>query len=111
MNLRGQIVTAIDLGRPLPERNATAQPMNVVIRTEAGSVSLLVDEIGEVLDLEDATYEPGTWNLDAAARKLVIGVVKLERELLLVLDSEQAIDIAVGWHSTLSVRGQAPQSC
>jgi chemotaxis signal transduction protein len=60
MNLRGQIVTAIDLGRPLPERNATAQPMNVVIRTEAGSVSLLVDEIGEVLDLEDAAHEPAT---------------------------------------------------
>jgi len=98
MNLRGQIVTAIDMRRllRLPERDETAQPMNVVIRTEAGAVSLLVDEIGDVLDLEDAAYEPAPGNLDAAARKLVIGVVKLERELLLVLDPEQAIDIAVG---------------
>jgi purine-binding chemotaxis protein CheW len=97
MNLRGQIVTAIDMRRllHLPEREVAAQPMNVVIRTEAGAVSLLVDEIGDVLDLEDAAYEAPPGNLDVAARRLLVGVVKLERQLLLVLDPEQAIDIAV----------------
>src|SRR5713101_5367581 len=54
MNLRGQIVTAIDMRRllHLPERPGNAQPMNVVIRTDDGAVSLLVDEIGDVLGLE-----------------------------------------------------------
>src|SRR5258708_40166530 len=51
MNLRGQIVTAIDMRRllHLPDRKEGAQPMNVVIRTDDGAVSLLVDEIGDVL--------------------------------------------------------------
>lgn len=98
MNLRGQIVTAIDMRRllHLPERADGAQPMNVVIRMDAGAVSLLVDEIGDVLELEDAAFELPPANLDASARKLIRGVFKLEERLLLVLDPEQTIDIAVG---------------
>src|SRR3954470_3351353 len=51
INLRGQIVTAIDLRRRLdmPDRPATMQPVNVVVQTDDGAVSLLVDEIGNVL--------------------------------------------------------------
>ncbi len=98
MNLRGQIVTAIDMRRllHLPARGNGEQPMNVVIRTDSGAVSLLVDEIGDVLDLEDAAYEPPPANLDPATRKLIRGVFKLEQQLLLVLDPEQIVDIAVG---------------
>ena len=98
MNLRGQIVTAIDMRRllHLPARRSGLQPMNVVIRTESGAVSLLVDEIGDVLDPEDAAYEPPPANLDTSTRKLIRGVYKLEQQLLLVLDPEQIIDIAVG---------------
>lgn len=98
MNLRGQIVTAIDMRRllHLPTRGNDEQPMNVVIRTESGAVSLLVDEIGDVLDLEDAAYEPPPANLDTATSKLIRGVYKLEQQLLLVLDPEQIVDIAVG---------------
>lgn len=98
MNLRGQIVTAIDMRRllHLPERSQGKQPMNVVIRTESGAVSLLVDEIGDVVDLEHAAYEPTPANLDAGRRKLIRGVFKLEQKLLLVLDPEQIVAIAVG---------------
>ena len=59
INLRGQIVTAVDLRRrlELAPRPADMLPMNVVVRSEDGAVSLLVDEIGDVLDVDTATYE------------------------------------------------------
>jgi purine-binding chemotaxis protein CheW len=98
MNLRGQIVTAIDMRRllHLPDRQGGAQPMNVVIRTDDGAVSLLVDEIGDVLGLENAAFELPPGNLESTARKLIRGVYKLDTKLLLVLDPERAVDIAVG---------------
>lgn len=96
MNLRGQIVAAIDMRRllHLPERKGDVQPMNVVIRTDDGPVSLLVDEIGDVLGLENAAYELPPGNLEPTARRLIRGVYKLDSRLLLVLDPERAVDIA-----------------
>src|ERR1700690_3732725 len=60
INLRGQIVTAVDLRRrlELQPRPADALPMNVVVRSEDGSVSLLVDEIGDVVEVDEDTFEP-----------------------------------------------------
>lgn len=97
INLRGQIVTAIDMRRRLrlPSRAGDQTPMNMVVRTEDGAVSLLVDEIGDVLDVEAATYERPPENLDPAARKLIRGVYKLKDRLLLVLDAERTVDLAV----------------
>lgn len=59
INLRGQIVTAIDLRRRLgmTERPAGQRPMNVVVRTVDGALSLLVDEIGDVIEVEEKTFE------------------------------------------------------
>jgi len=59
INLRGQIVTAIDLRRRLAmsERLADQLPMNVVVRTDDGALSLLVDEIGDVIEVEEKTFE------------------------------------------------------
>src|SRR5206468_4583870 len=59
INLRGQIVTAIDLRRRLElrERPADRLPMNVVVRTDDGAVSLLVDEIGDVLEVDEESFE------------------------------------------------------
>lgn len=95
INLRGQIVTAIDMRRRLllPPRGADETPMNMVVRTSDGAVSLLVDEIGDVLDTDAATYERAPENLDAAARELIRGVYKLKDRLLLVLDTEKAIEV------------------
>src|SRR3954464_4816791 len=58
INLRGQIVTAIDLRRrlELAERPADHLPVNVVVHTEDGAVSLLVDEIGDVLEVPEAAF-------------------------------------------------------
>ena len=97
INLRGQIVTAIDLRRrlQLPERSSEQTPMNIVVRTSDGAVSLLVDEIGDVLDVDSATYERPPDNLDATARELIRGVYKLKDRLLLVLDTEKASDVCL----------------
>lgn len=98
INLRGQIVTAIDMRRRLrlPPRLGDQAPMNIVVRTVDGAVSLLVDEIGDVLDVDSATYERPPENLDAAAKELIRGVYKLKDQLLLVLDEERTVDLAVG---------------
>jgi len=98
INLRGQIVTAIDMRRRLglPERAGGQTPMNMVVRTDGGAVSLLVDEIGDVLDVEAATWERPPENLDPTARDLILGVYKLKGQLLLVLDAERTVDLTVG---------------
>src|SRR5579872_2089930 len=86
INLRGQIVTAIDMRRRLglPVRPPDALPMNIVVRTEDGPVSLLVDEIGDVLEVDSGTSEAPPDNLNAAARDLIGQVYKLKNKLLLV---------------------------
>ena len=95
INLRGQIVTAIDLRRrlALTERPIGQLPMNVVVRTDDGVVSLLVDEIGDVLETDESTYERPPETLTGIARQLVRGVYKLKGQLLLVLDAEQTVDL------------------
>jgi len=70
-------------------------PMNTVVRTKEGAaVSLLVDEIGDVVEVDSETFEPVPDNVDPAARDLLQGVYKLKDRLLLVLDTEKTIDIA-----------------
>ena len=96
INLRGQIVTAVDMRRRLglAPREAQQVPMNMVVRTEDGAVSLLVDEIGDVLDVDAGTYERPPENLEPAARELIRGVYKLKDRLLLVLDAERTVELA-----------------
>lgn len=93
MNLRGQVVTAVDMRRrmELRPRPEGQQPMNVVLRREDVLVSLLVDQVGEVIELDDATYEPVPDTLRGVARELVRGVHKLPGKLLLLLDSQKVI--------------------
>ena len=67
--------------------------MNMVVRTSDGAVSLLVDEIGDVLHMDAATYEQPPENLEAAAREIIRGVYKLEGRLLLVLDAERTAEL------------------
>jgi purine-binding chemotaxis protein CheW len=88
INLRGQIVTAIDLRTRLglPPRGGDALPMNVVVRTCDGAVSLLVDEIGDVVEVDPELFENPPETLGGPARELVTGVYKLKDRLLLILD-------------------------
>lgn len=93
INLRGQIVTALELRTrlALPPRPDAEKPMNVVIRTGGGSVSLLVDEIGDVVEVHDDAFERVPETLPSAIRELFQGVYKLSPKLLLVLDTERAV--------------------
>ena len=95
INLRGQIVTAIDLRRrlELQPRPDGELPMNVVVRSDDGAVSLLVDEIGDVLEIADDTLEQPPATVTGLTRELVRGVCKLADQLLLVLDTERAIQV------------------
>lgn len=93
INLRGQIVMAIDLRRRfgMADRPDSELPMNVVVRTEDGPLSFLVDEIGDVLQVEEDSFEQPPGTLQGQARDLVRGVYKLQDRLMLVLDTEMAI--------------------
>ncbi len=92
INLRGQIVMAIDLRRRMgmSDRPDSQLPMNVVVRTEDGAVSFLVDEIGDVLEAGEDTLEHPPETLQGPARELVRGVYKLKEKLLLELDIARA---------------------
>lgn len=88
INLRGQVVTAIDLRRRLrrPDRDSDVLPMNVVVRTDGGPVSLLVDEIGDVMEVPADSLEENPETVSELERELVLGVHKLSGRLLMVLD-------------------------
>ena len=95
INLRGQIVTVVDLRRCLDmqERTPDRLPMNVVVRTGDETVSLLVDEIGDVLKLDVARFEEPPETLQGEAREFIRGVYKLDGKLLLVLNTERAVSL------------------
>lgn len=92
INLRGQIVPAIDLRErlALAPRPDDSLPMNVVVRTTGGVVSLLVDEIDDVLEIDARQQEATPATVTGAARDLITGVYKLKDQLLLALDVERA---------------------
>ena len=96
INLRGQIVTAIDLRirMGLPEAGSDVSPYNLVVRTEDGVVSLLVDSMGDVLDIAEDRFEPLPATVQGTFREVLCGVSKLDGLLLLVLDLEKAVTIA-----------------
>jgi purine-binding chemotaxis protein CheW len=106
INLRGQIVTAIDLRRRLGVRDRPADelPMNVVVRTADGAVSLLVDEIGDVVEVEQRDFEEAPDTLASTSRELIRGVYKLKKELLLVLDTQRSVHIS-------ALAGESGQAC
>jgi purine-binding chemotaxis protein CheW len=91
INLRGQIVPAIDLRRCLQITAQVDEPSNVIIRTDDGPVSLLVDEVGEVVEVDDRRLEPAPENLRGATRALIRGVCQLPADLLLILSPEATI--------------------
>jgi len=95
INLRGQIVTAIDLRRRLglADRKDSRASLNVVIKGDHGSVCLVVDEIGDVVELDQSTFELPPPTLRGVERHLTQGVFKLGGHLLLLLDTARAVSI------------------
>ena len=94
LNLRGQIVPALDLRCRLGLADRPdIVPMNVVLRGADGPVSLLVDRAGDVLTVNGADFEPSPETLRGPAAELVCGAYKLDNRLLLVLDGERVADV------------------
>ncbi len=95
INLRGQIVTALDLRvrLGLGEHAADARPMTVVVRTDEGAVALLVDEIGDVLTADLESWEEAPATLPAAVRPLIPGAFKFAGRLLLQLDIDKVLEL------------------
>lgn len=97
LNIRGQIVTVIDLRARLrlPERDAqdTTGGVNVMVGTADGPVSLLADRIGQVLQPDDALFEAPPETIDPGVRDLVAAVCKLDGQLMLVLDIDTTIAV------------------
>ena len=96
INLRGQIVTAIDLRSRLgmKPREVGKLPMNVVVRSDDGAVSLLVDQIGDVIEVDAENFETPPDTLQGPAGELVKGAYKLDGRLLLLLDCDMAVQLS-----------------
>ena len=98
LNLRGRIVTAIDMRRRLDagRREDGAQVMAIGIEARGKSFGLLVDAVGEVLKLSDVAREPNPINLGGRLAALSDGVYRLEGQLLVVLDVDRVLDLHGG---------------
>ncbi len=113
LNLRGDTVLSFDLGavlaaarqaEPVPALTGAADPlplpecdrMNVVVRTSQGAISMLVEEVGEVMTLPLADFERCPSTLTEAQRSVARGVFKLEDELLIQLDVEALYGLVEG---------------
>ncbi|MGH3025203.1 MAG: chemotaxis protein CheW [Gaiellaceae bacterium] len=95
INLRGEVVTAIDMRirLGLPPRPADELPMTGVVRIDDEPVSLLVDTIGDVASVSADQFEESPETMTGPGRALVLGAYKLEKQLLLVLDVDRAVDV------------------
>ena len=93
-NLRGQVIAAVDLRVQLglPRQVLEGPVMNVILRGDDEPVSLLVDRIGEVVDLDDEAFEGPPDTLSGPTRELVTGTFKMDGRLMLALDVKQAVD-------------------
>jgi purine-binding chemotaxis protein CheW len=96
INLRGQIVTTLNLRRRLglPPRTDAALPMNVLISTGDGAVSFQVDQIEDVLSVSPDTVEVPPATMDENVRRVLHGVSKQKGRLLLLLDETKAMGLA-----------------
>ncbi|MBV8793261.1 MAG: chemotaxis protein CheW [Pseudolabrys sp.] len=97
LNLRGRIVTLIDLGRRLsldPTDSPTSQPMAIGVELGGESYALLVDSVGEVLKLDDAKCEANPINLDPRLARVSTGIHRLDGQLLVIIDVDRVLDVA-----------------
>ena len=95
LNLRGRIVTAIDMRARLglPKSESGRPPMAVGVDLRGESYGLLIDLIGEVLKLSDDSREENPVNLDPRMAKMAAGVHRLDGQLMVVLDVDRVLEI------------------
>lgn len=88
LNLRGRIITAIDVRRRLglPPREDNTHSMSVVVENHNELYSLVIDKIGDVMTLKQKNMEPTPTTLDPIWKEISVGVCRLEDELLVIMD-------------------------
>lgn len=95
LNLRGRIVTAIDmrsrLGLPKREQGSPMMAVGVDLRGE--SYGLLIDSIGDVLKVANDSFDVNPVNMDAALARVSAGIHRLEGHLMVILDVEKVLDM------------------
>ncbi len=97
LNLRGRIVTAIDMRERLhlAPRDDAAVPMAVGIERKGESYGLIIDSVGEVLDLPRAEAEPNPTNLDRRWAEIAAGIHRLDGRLMIILDVDHVLGRAL----------------
>ncbi len=91
VNLRGEIVPAINmqerfkLGYPCPDHDS----ISVILNSASLTIAALVDDVGEIIALDQNTFEPPPKNFPEASKELIIGVHKLPGRLLLIVDAKK----------------------
>jgi purine-binding chemotaxis protein CheW len=95
LNLRGRIVTTVDMRRRLglPQPPSDGSRLAIGIECRGESYGLLIDEIGEVLKLSLASREDNPINFDPNLARVSAGVHRLEGKLLVVLDVDRVLDM------------------
>lgn len=95
VNLRGQIVTLVDLRKlfGLEEKENTEEYMNIIVRSGDSLYSLVVDEILDVIDVEQRVFESTPETLNEQVREYISGVYKLDEKLLILLNLEKILNI------------------
>ena len=95
LNLRGEVVSALDLRRRLGQDDfaADASPVNIVVRDQGEMVSLMVDEIGDVMELDPSLQEPAPASLNPNLRGLITSIFMLKERLLLVVDLDRLLNL------------------
>jgi purine-binding chemotaxis protein CheW len=95
LNLRGRLVTAVDLRVRLGRapRSDARPPMAVGIELKGESYGLLIDAVGEVMKLANGTREANPVNLDPRLARVAAGVQRLEGQLMVILDVDRVLDM------------------
>ena len=94
LNLRGRILTAIDMRSclDLPPRADEVPPMAIGIEKNGETYGLVIDQVGEVLSLKRENREPNPPNLDPRWRRVSRGVYRLDGNLMVELDVDRILD-------------------
>ena len=94
LNLRGQIVTAVNLRRrlQLPDLEEQRESINVVVRHQEEPFSILVDEVGDVITVDEETFDHVPPTLDAVWRGVTKGVYRMEGRLFVIVDIAAILD-------------------
>ena len=98
MNLRGQIVPAIDLRKRMNFSDAVngSEDVNLIVNSPDGLFSFVVDRVGDVIEVDPDFYEPPPINIDSKLARYVKGVCKLKNQLLIVLNVDSLVGCSKG---------------